>query len=301
MAADIARIPGDPKRVFVARIPRGTTEDELRDVFGGVGAIEGIEIANQRRRFMYAFVNYASEAAAAAAVSSLAGVVVNDSELRVEADTRADIPKGEEPPRRRGRRQARGDDAAAGAGTGSSRRRRRRQRQREIRIRGLPEDVSEGDVRGLFEEFGEITKIKITERAAFVRFTTQEATDAAEAGVNDTEFEGATLDVYAFRPQPVDDSEPRTRRRRRRQRAPSPFTVFIGNIGREVTGEDIEGFFDGVVDVRLRGRFGFVKFGDEAGAAAAVARNGAEIKGYSMVVELPKVDAAPAGSDGPAE
>lgn len=79
-------------------------------------------------------------------------------------------------------------------------------------VGNLSPDVTDGDIRHVFEQYGRITSVRLVtrKRLAYVELD-EEAAESAVAGLTGTQLKGRTLDVV------IDTSgggKPRKRRRR---------------------------------------------------------------------------------------
>lgn len=91
------------KRLYVGNLAYDATEDDLRDLFAGVGAVKSVMIIKDRetgRSKGFAFVEMETAEAAQSAVSKLHGQNLKDRPLAVnEARPRGDRPPGGGRPR----------------------------------------------------------------------------------------------------------------------------------------------------------------------------------------------------------
>jgi len=88
------------KRVFVGNLPFSATEDQLRELFGQHGEVTSVEIIKDRfteRSRGFAFVEMASDEAAAAAIAALnqfelegRPLTVNEAKARTDRGPRRD-------------------------------------------------------------------------------------------------------------------------------------------------------------------------------------------------------------------
>jgi RNA recognition motif-containing protein len=200
----------------------------------------------------YAFVTFATEEDAATALGAN-GSTLKGYTLTVESQREPEVRK-----------------AAPVTTEGNSRRRRKTRESRQSRtvfVGNISVEVTRED---LFALFPAARRVNVRGRYAFIEFhNDEEAVEALEQ--NGVEIKGNTAVVEMSGGARRVDSD--------------GLTVYLGNIGVEVKPEDVERLFDGVTDVRLKGRFGFVSFGSEAEATAALSRNGVEFMGFQVVVE----------------
>jgi len=74
------------KKVYVGNMSYDTTEAKLRELFSAHGEVTSVSVVTDRetgRPRGFAFVEMATDAAAAAAIAALNGQMVDDRELRV--------------------------------------------------------------------------------------------------------------------------------------------------------------------------------------------------------------------------
>ncbi len=74
------------KKIFVGNLPFSTTQDDLQNLFSEFGEITQISLITDRmtgRSKGFAFVEFADEAAAAAAIEKMSGFRVEERELVV--------------------------------------------------------------------------------------------------------------------------------------------------------------------------------------------------------------------------
>ena len=75
------------KKVYIGNLSYDTTEDRLRELFGAHGEVTSVNVVTDRytgRPRGFAFVEMATDEAAAAAVAALNSQMVDGRQLRVE-------------------------------------------------------------------------------------------------------------------------------------------------------------------------------------------------------------------------
>ena len=75
-----------PKKIYVGNLSFGTTETDLRDLFGEIGQVESVQIITDRdtgRSKGFGFVQMADDAAAERAIAQLNGKEVGGRNLTV--------------------------------------------------------------------------------------------------------------------------------------------------------------------------------------------------------------------------
>ncbi len=74
-------------RLYVGNLPYSTTEDELRELFDGYGAVEQVQVATDRetgRSRGFAFVDMATDSDAQSAIEGLGGYRMDGRPITVE-------------------------------------------------------------------------------------------------------------------------------------------------------------------------------------------------------------------------
>lgn len=74
-------------RLYVGNLPYSTTEDNLRDLFDGYGAVEQVQVATDRetgRSRGFAFVDMATDSDAQSAIEGLSGYRMDGRPITVE-------------------------------------------------------------------------------------------------------------------------------------------------------------------------------------------------------------------------
>ena len=106
-------IENDPKRVYVGNVPFSATEDSLRAAFAGCGEITEVAVPEQRtgHKLGFAYVTFATAAAATNAVQTLNETDMEGRTIRVELENRKPKkPRARRPRNNRRRRAPGGDD-----------------------------------------------------------------------------------------------------------------------------------------------------------------------------------------------
>lgn len=154
------------KRLFLARLPHNTSEDELREAFSQFGELAECKLVPGRNLGFVGFETWAATHRALVATDnalSLPGHSAGHTLLASFAERTHSVGRGG------------GADLAKG------------QSNSRIFISGLPEDVTEGELRHLFSPFGQVEGVKLLPARAhrccgFVTFSIWgEALDAIEA------------------------------------------------------------------------------------------------------------------------
>lgn len=158
----------------------------------------------------------------------------------------------------------------------------------EVYVRGLPADVTEDDLNSAFNSYGTLEKVRVKSRPkgsfAFLLYSAADGATAAINAMNNQQFNGGEeyLEVALAR-------EPRQRQRPRRALGDeSKVQLFCANLPWGMDDEALNAIFADAGEIaecavvkkpdgRSRG-FGFVKFANEADAAAAMS----SLEGYVM-------------------
>jgi len=93
------------KKVYIGNLSYDTTEDKLQELFQAHGEVTSVDVVTDRytgKPRGFAFVEMATEEAAAAAIAALNGQLIDDRPLNV-AEARPRKPRGGD--RDRGRRR----------------------------------------------------------------------------------------------------------------------------------------------------------------------------------------------------
>lgn len=158
---------------------------------------------------------------------------------------------------------------------------------REVYVRGLPTDVTEDDLKGVFAGYGSLEKVRVKSRPkgsfAFLLYSDASGATAAIDNMNEQPYNGGeALEVALAR-------EPRQRQRPKRPLGEeSKVQLFCANLPWGMDDAGLNAIFAGSGDLaectvvrkpdgRSRG-FGFVKFVNESDAAAAIS----SLDGYMM-------------------
>lgn len=185
--------PGDATVVYIGKLPRDTTQEQVAALAAGVAA--GAEVSVRRS---YAYVKFATVEQANAAVSSLNGKTVGDREIVVElSKPAADRPPRE--PRERKPRAPRAAGAAAATGGAAASSEPRAVYPDRIVVRGLPDTFTAESLKTSFETIGPVKKASIRHRGpkvalGRVTFETEAAADRAVT-LSGTAFGASTITV----------------------------------------------------------------------------------------------------------
>ena len=150
----------------------------------------------------------------------------------------------------------------------------------QILVKNLPEMVTEGNLRNIFEKFGRIINIKLEQdthgkpgQVAYIDFETKQEKDAALNQSEDLELDGKKLEI---KDSSIDDK-----------------TLFVGNVPYTSTEEDLEKFFEdcGTVKVHIiyiNGKskgYAHVTFQDDNAVEMALKKSGEKILDRPLKIE----------------
>ena len=161
----------------------------------------------------------------------------------------------------------------------------------ELFAQGLSFDTTEESLRGMFEPYGTLTKVKLlyNKGKAFIEFDNHASARKAQQGTNEQTLDGRTIWVE-FSGQAAGGYKPQG------EGGEDVTTVFVGNLGFRTEQWAIEEFFKGCgtingvrialgEDERPRG-FAHVEFSTNAEALEAMKRAGGEIDGRAVRLDL---------------
>lgn len=236
----------------------------------------------------HGFVTFESVASVDAALAQ-DGSDMGGNKITVTKE--ADMPKR---PRRR-RKRAAGGGSKGGAGSAP-----REPRERatdppnpaRLWVGGIDKEVTKDDVLAFFGAEN-VESMRLRGRFALVLMTSPDKAEEALA-YSGEKIAGRVVEVAKSSLPESAAKGRRSGRRSGRRRRPAersdepanPARVFVGHIPKEFTEDDVRAIFGaGVEEVVLRGRYGYVLFGSEAAASAALAKNGTEVAGDAIIVE----------------
>eukprot|EP00043_Microstomoeca_roanoka_P017516 m.183361 g.183361 ORF g.183361 m.183361 type:complete len:468 (-) comp16651_c0_seq1:166-1569(-) len=245
--ADRPRGEGDPCLVYVAGISN-LSDEAVQGVFGG--SVQEITRANNNR---FAFVRFANEADAQAALSKNGQQLEDGTSLRIEPH-RPLLP----PPPLKGT-----EDPV------------------KIAVR-FPADVSDEQLAQVFASAGNIADFERRNRnVAFITFETAEAANAAlekdgyvfaegQRGITVRKF----INAERASPEAAPQNTERAPAKPRARRALDSNTVYVGNI-QGLDDDAVKGFFDGTITefARRADNFALVSFSTDAEAENALGQN----------------------------
>jgi RNA recognition motif-containing protein len=229
--------PGNPRVIFMKRLPRDVAKEEIEKLAEEFGKVQRVRLIRGRN----ALVTFEEESSADRAVEELHNSEWDGISMHVEKEKR---PVSRRRPRRRGARGGSGeeskDEGAADGRRASRRNRRRRVRRvvennpRAVFVGKFEEGVTEEQVRSFASAAGEVEEVQMpsAKTYAYVYFASPEAAKTAIASLSGKTLGGSTVAV-----------EPQNRPGARRELTYEGPTVWVGNLARGVGEEDLRKFF----------------------------------------------------------
>ncbi|KAJ1785627.1 Multiple RNA-binding domain-containing protein 1 [Coemansia sp. RSA 2399] len=177
--------------LFVKNLDFGTTEDTLRQLFGGVDGLKSVVIRRKKDpkrpgkwlSMGFGFVEYNSPDAARQALKSFQGVEVDDHELDIKLSDR--LAKVESNP-----------DAASGSASADG----KKPKSTKLVIKNIPFEATRKDIRDLVSAFGQTKSVRLPKKFtgghrgfAFVEFLTPQEAQHVLDTMKDTHLYGRHL------------------------------------------------------------------------------------------------------------
>lgn len=312
---------GAPECVFFGNISRECTADQIKEYASTAGPVAGAELARSRR---FAYVQFATAAAAEAAVEKLNNVEHMGRPLKVEKSVTPKPKEAREPREPRAPKAA----APAAAAPADSTPATPRFREDRIAVFGLPRSYDFEQFKAMFAECGTIQRARINRGVGRITFSSVAEADAALAS-NGKELEGRELRVEKERvptkkaakpaaaaaPAAAVDAteeEPNTegkksRRRRNRKgrgaaaapaapattekREPAaPRRVRVEGIASTTTSDHLKAHFANCGRITgakvIRGEHGFVTFEEASECQKALALSGSNLNSATITVTV---------------
>ncbi|KAJ1889931.1 Multiple RNA-binding domain-containing protein 1, partial [Coemansia sp. IMI 209127] len=177
--------------LFVKNLDFGTTEDTLRQLFGGVDGLKSVVIRRKKDpkrpgkwlSMGFGFVEYNSPDAARQALKSFQGVEVDDHELDIKLSDR--LAKVESNP-----------DATSGSASADG----KKPKSTKLVIKNIPFEATRKDIRDLVSAFGQTKSVRLPKKFtgghrgfAFVEFLTPQEAQHVLDTMKDTHLYGRHL------------------------------------------------------------------------------------------------------------
>eukprot|EP00931_Biecheleriopsis_adriatica_P036442 TRINITY_DN20996_c0_g1_i1.p1 TRINITY_DN20996_c0_g1~~TRINITY_DN20996_c0_g1_i1.p1 ORF type:complete len:526 (-),score=101.02 TRINITY_DN20996_c0_g1_i1:165-1673(-) len=167
--------------IYVSGLLDGSTEDTLRDLFSTFGTIESIKVVQRQGAVpCYGFVKMATPTMASYALDGLRGCQLEGSSTPLTVRLANNEPGA----------KGAGKSAPPLVGGGTN-----------VYIAGIPEEVSEDELRGIWSQYGTIMQTKLSDqskggtRYAFVNYSTPSEAEYAISQTNGTMIGSGQLQV----------------------------------------------------------------------------------------------------------
>lgn len=254
--------PSETIKIFVGNLAPYASQYRLQKLFESFGDVAECVVLGK-----YAFVHMYDMKAAEESVKELHRTLFSDQRINVEIAKNDSKPKG-----------IKKDEIPAHVLKNIF----------KIFVTNVAESASEAGLKALFEAYGEVYSCCMLKKMAIVHMIGKDVVGKAVKNLNDSVFEGQTLDVStsrgkAFREQQKSNQE-------QFHTTDPTLKLFVRNLSELVTREDVMDLFSQfgrINECIVLGTYGFVHMhGSENCHKAISARNGKPYAGKNLVVQI---------------